>query len=122
VPGPSAHLQCTLHRPRSIRGPATVQELAVARYRRGGLSKRGAMLYPFSLPTKSDKVPAGSDWIHEIEVPHVRHQHIAGEPREQRLFAILPAARTIITSQAHHGIGPFGERWRAIGHSSALKQ
>jgi bifunctional non-homologous end joining protein LigD len=25
------------------------------------------MLYPFSLPTKADKVPAGSDWIHEIK-------------------------------------------------------
>jgi hypothetical protein len=56
------------------------------------------------------------------EVLHVRHQHIAAEPGKQRLFAILPAARTVITSQAHHGIGPFGERWRAIGHSSALKQ
>jgi bifunctional non-homologous end joining protein LigD len=25
------------------------------------------MLYPFSLPTKSDKVPAGTGWIHEIK-------------------------------------------------------
>jgi ATP-dependent DNA ligase len=25
------------------------------------------MLYAFSLPTKSDKVPTGSDWIHEIK-------------------------------------------------------
>jgi bifunctional non-homologous end joining protein LigD len=25
------------------------------------------MLYDFSLPTKSDKVPAGPDWIHEIK-------------------------------------------------------
>jgi bifunctional non-homologous end joining protein LigD len=25
------------------------------------------MLYPFSLPTKADKVPAGSDWVHEIK-------------------------------------------------------
>jgi ATP-dependent DNA ligase len=25
------------------------------------------MLYPFSLPTKADKVPTGSDWIHEIK-------------------------------------------------------
>jgi bifunctional non-homologous end joining protein LigD len=24
------------------------------------------MLYPFSLPTKSDKVPTGSDWIHAV--------------------------------------------------------
>jgi hypothetical protein len=27
----------------------------------------GAMLYEFSLPTKSDKVPPGADWIHEIK-------------------------------------------------------
>jgi bifunctional non-homologous end joining protein LigD len=25
------------------------------------------MLYEFSLPTKSDKVPAASDWLHEIK-------------------------------------------------------
>jgi bifunctional non-homologous end joining protein LigD len=25
------------------------------------------MLYEFSLPTKSDQVPAGADWIHEIK-------------------------------------------------------
>jgi bifunctional non-homologous end joining protein LigD len=25
------------------------------------------MLYAFSLPTKADKVPTGSDWIHEIK-------------------------------------------------------
>jgi ATP-dependent DNA ligase len=25
------------------------------------------MVYPFSLPTKADKVPTGSDWIHEIK-------------------------------------------------------
>jgi bifunctional non-homologous end joining protein LigD len=25
------------------------------------------MLYPFSLPTKADKVPAGQEWIHEIK-------------------------------------------------------
>jgi bifunctional non-homologous end joining protein LigD len=25
------------------------------------------MLYEFSLPIKADKVPAGSDWIHEIK-------------------------------------------------------
>jgi len=25
------------------------------------------MLYPFSLPIKADKVPAGSEWIHEIK-------------------------------------------------------
>jgi bifunctional non-homologous end joining protein LigD len=25
------------------------------------------MLYDFSLPTKADKVPTGSDWIHEIK-------------------------------------------------------
>jgi bifunctional non-homologous end joining protein LigD len=25
------------------------------------------MLYEFSLPTKADKVPTGSDWLHEIK-------------------------------------------------------
>jgi ATP-dependent DNA ligase len=25
------------------------------------------MPYAFSLPTKSDKVPAGDDWIHEVK-------------------------------------------------------
>jgi hypothetical protein len=25
------------------------------------------MQYEFSLPTKSDKVPAGAEWIHEIK-------------------------------------------------------
>jgi hypothetical protein len=27
----------------------------------------GTMLYEFLLPTKANKVPAGSDWIHEIK-------------------------------------------------------
>jgi ATP-dependent DNA ligase len=25
------------------------------------------MLYAFSLPTKADKVPTGSDWLHEVK-------------------------------------------------------
>jgi ATP-dependent DNA ligase len=35
-----------------------------------------SMLHAFSLPTKSDKVPTGSDWIHEIEYDgyHFREQ------------------------------------------------
>jgi hypothetical protein len=36
------------------------------------------------------------------EVPYVGHQHVAAEPRKQRLFAILPAARAV--SQASRTI------------------
>jgi hypothetical protein len=56
------------------------------------------------------------------EVPHIRHQHIAPEARYQRLLAILAAARTVVTSQPHHAVRPFGERWRAGDHSAATSR
>jgi ATP-dependent DNA ligase len=39
------------------------------------------MLYPFSLPTKSDKVPTGSDWIHEIKYDGYRMAIIREQDR-----------------------------------------
>jgi bifunctional non-homologous end joining protein LigD len=39
------------------------------------------MLYPFSLPTKADKVPAGSDWIHEIKYDGYRMMLIREQER-----------------------------------------
>jgi ATP-dependent DNA ligase len=42
------------------------------------------MLYAFSIPTKADKVPTGSDWIHEIKYDGYRMMLI----REQRVRLI----------------------------------
>jgi bifunctional non-homologous end joining protein LigD len=39
------------------------------------------MLYAFSLPTKADKVPAGSDWIHEIKYDGYRMMLIRDQDR-----------------------------------------
>jgi bifunctional non-homologous end joining protein LigD len=39
------------------------------------------MQYPFSLPTKADKVPAGSDWIHEIKYDGYRMMLIREQDR-----------------------------------------
>jgi ATP-dependent DNA ligase len=39
------------------------------------------MLYPFSLPTKSDKVPTGCDWIHEIKYDGYRMMLIREQDR-----------------------------------------
>jgi hypothetical protein len=61
------------------------------------------MLYAFSLPTKADKVPAGSDWIHEIkydgyrmmlirEQDHVRLISRGGRDWAQRFPLIVAAA------------------------------
>jgi hypothetical protein len=50
------------------------------------------------------------------QVPQIRHLHVTTEPGDQRLFAILAAALTVVTGEPHHAIGPFGERWRLIGH------
>jgi hypothetical protein len=52
------------------------------------------------------------------EVPHVRHQHGAAKPCDQCLFAILTAARTVVTREPHHPVRPSGERWRAGDHSA----
>jgi hypothetical protein len=47
-------------------GEATLSEMMVVRH---GLESyvSDTMLNAFSLPTKSDKVPTGSEWIHEIK-------------------------------------------------------
>jgi hypothetical protein len=42
------------------------------------------------------------------EVSGVRHQNVATEPRDQRVFAILTAARTQVAGEPHHSIGPIG--------------
>jgi bifunctional non-homologous end joining protein LigD len=39
------------------------------------------MKYPFSLPTKADKVPTGSDWIHEIKYDGYRIMLIREQDR-----------------------------------------
>jgi hypothetical protein len=52
------------------------------------------------------------------EVPNVRHQNVATERLDQRLLAILAAARTQVAGEPHHVIEPFGERRRVIGHFS----
>jgi bifunctional non-homologous end joining protein LigD len=39
------------------------------------------MVYAFSLPTKADKVPAGSDWIHEIKYDGYRMMVIREQDR-----------------------------------------
>jgi bifunctional non-homologous end joining protein LigD len=39
------------------------------------------MLYEFSLPTKSDKVPAGPDWIHEIKYDGYRMMVVRDQDR-----------------------------------------
>jgi bifunctional non-homologous end joining protein LigD len=39
------------------------------------------MLYQLSLPTKSDKVPAGTDWIHEIKHDGYRMMLIRDQDR-----------------------------------------
>jgi bifunctional non-homologous end joining protein LigD len=39
------------------------------------------MLYAFSLPTKADRVPAGSDWIHEIKYDGYRMLVIRDQDR-----------------------------------------
>jgi bifunctional non-homologous end joining protein LigD len=39
------------------------------------------MLYAFSLPTKADKVPVGSDWIHEIKYDGYRMMLICDQGR-----------------------------------------
>jgi bifunctional non-homologous end joining protein LigD len=41
----------------------------------------GTMRYAFSLPTKADKVPAGSDWIHEIKYDGYRMMVIRDQDR-----------------------------------------
>jgi hypothetical protein len=53
-----------------------------------------------------------------LRVAHVGHQHLAAEPRDQRFFPILTAARTVIASEARHAIQPFSERRRARDHLS----
>jgi hypothetical protein len=40
-----------------------------------------AVLYPFSLPTKADKVPAGTGWIHEIKHDGYRMMLIRDQDR-----------------------------------------
>jgi hypothetical protein len=47
-------------------GEAILPGLVVARYGSQGYVS-STMLYAFSLPTKANKVPAGTDWIHEIK-------------------------------------------------------
>jgi hypothetical protein len=42
------------------------------------------------------------------EVPHIRHQHAATEPRDQRVLAILAAARTQIAREPHYPVWPWG--------------
>jgi hypothetical protein len=39
------------------------------------------MLYPFSLPTKADKVPTGSNWLHEIKYDRYRMMLIRDQDR-----------------------------------------
>jgi bifunctional non-homologous end joining protein LigD len=39
------------------------------------------MPYAFSLPTKADKVPAGSDWIHEVKYDGYRMMPIRDQDR-----------------------------------------
>jgi bifunctional non-homologous end joining protein LigD len=39
------------------------------------------MVYAFSLPTKADKVPAGSDWIHEIKYDGYRMMVVRDQDR-----------------------------------------
>jgi hypothetical protein len=52
--------------PKEPKGEAILPEMVVSRY---GLASyvSGTMLYAFSLPTKADKAPAGSDYLHEIK-------------------------------------------------------
>jgi ATP-dependent DNA ligase len=40
-----------------------------------------AGMYEFSLPTKADKVPAGSDWIHEVKYDGYRMMLIRDQDR-----------------------------------------
>jgi bifunctional non-homologous end joining protein LigD len=42
------------------------------------------MLYELSLPTKADKVPARSDWIHEIKYDGYRMMVVRDRPRVPR--------------------------------------
>jgi len=68
-----------------------------------GLSEvSGAMLYPFSLPTKADEVPTGSDWIHEIKydgyrmmVVRVRLISRGGHDWAKRFRLIVAGALTL---------------------------
>jgi hypothetical protein len=41
------------------------------------------------------------------------------EPHDQRLLAMLTAARTQVAGEPHHAVRPFGERWRTRDHSAA---
>jgi hypothetical protein len=52
------------------------------------------------------------------EVANVRHQHVATEPRDQRILFILAAARTQITREPHHAVRSVGEGWCAGDHFS----
>jgi hypothetical protein len=45
------------------------------------------------------------------EVPHIGHQHVAAEPRDQCFLAILTTTR--IAREPHHAVRPFGEGWSA---------
>jgi bifunctional non-homologous end joining protein LigD len=58
------------------------------------------MQYEFSLPTKSDKVPAGSDWIHEIKYDGYRMVVIRDQDRVRLISRggrALPAARSRVS-------------------------
>jgi hypothetical protein len=64
--GPSTHTHHTTTLAHGTEGEATLPKMVVARYRLESYVT-DTMQYSFSLPTKSDKVPAGPEWIHEIK-------------------------------------------------------
>jgi ATP-dependent DNA ligase len=44
-------------------------------------------MYAFSLPTKADEVPAGSDWLHEIKYDGFYRMMLIREQHRVRLTA-----------------------------------
>jgi ATP-dependent DNA ligase len=56
------------------------------------------MLYEFSRLTKSDKVPAGSDWIHEIKYDGYRMMLIREQDRVRvQIFSSMPPGASLLT-------------------------
>ena len=58
----------------------------------------------------------GLDAQHAVDGAHLGRQHLATEPRDQCILAILAAAWTVVAGEPHHRVRPFGEGWSSGDH------
>ena len=71
------------------------------------------MLYTFSLPTKADKVPAGPDWLHEVNYDGYRMMLI----REHGRLTVRSAVA--LTGESRNTIK---DHLRRLKNASRVKQ